>query len=335
LPLIKENFLTDAEKEKIEEKIWNNSNNYQNLPITGLFGHVLLELPSKDPSAVENLVRRYLFENKSESLFSSLLLEDIIAATHIEVFPSAAQATDYFEKLVSWRMKKSNEEAPFEYHFPTNEDQIGNLIGWALAISVVPKLPDEALTKDNFDKLRIFYENVDAPATIRAFPYFTADTMLIEEVENLIRKGLYDQNANKVAYSSYALLKWKELNNCQIPDSLIPRLIHLIESNRMIGLSALIWTANQMYNKDYLLAEDIESLKEALPVIFDSTDYTNIPPSSRESGSISLVRAACIRLARDILDKDKDPEKNSKLIQILEQAKQDALPEVRFASETP
>jgi NAD-dependent SIR2 family protein deacetylase len=323
LPLIKENFLTDAEKEKIEEKIWNNSNNYQNLPITGLVNYcVLLELPSKDPSTVKNLVRRYLFENKSESLFSSLLLQNIIAAANHEVFPSAAQATDYFEKLVSWRMKKSN------------EDQIGDLIGCVLAISIVPKLPDEALTKANFDKLRNFYDNVEAPATVMAFPYFAANTMFVKEVENLIKKGLCGHDVNKLAYSSYALLKWKELNNCQIPDSLISRLIYMIESTRMISLSALIWTANQMYNKDYLLAEDIESLKEALPVIFDSTDYANISPSSRESVSISLVRAACVRLARDILDKDKDPEKNSKLIQILEQAKQDALPEVRFAEIT-
>lgn len=97
----------------------------------------------------------------------------------------------------------------------------------------------------------------------------------------------------------------------------------------MTGLTALLWTANQMYNKDYLSESDADSLVEILPVIFDNSDYKNISPSSREAVIASLVRAACVRLARDILSKSQD--KNSELLRILENAKQDALPEVRFA----
>jgi len=84
-----------------------------------------------------------------------------------------------------------------------------------------------------------------------------------------------------------------------------------------------------MYNKGYLSEGDIESLVEVLPVIFDNTDYRNISLASREVVSVSLLRAACVELARDILNKSQD--QNCELLRVLEEARQDALPEVRFA----
>ena len=58
-----------------------------------------------------------------------------------------------------------------------------------------------------------------------------------------------------------------------------------------------------MCDKGYLKKEELESLAEIVPVVFDNSDYKNIALYSRESVSISLVRAACVRLARSILDK--------------------------------
>jgi hypothetical protein len=133
----------------------------------------------------------------------------------------------------------------------------------------------------------------------------------------------------KVASSAFALLKWREVDESPAIDRLISRLVYLLGSNLRSGLPALLWTAGQMYAKDYLSDGNVESLVESVPVVFDSADYKNISPSSRESVSISLVRAECVRLARDILNKQED--KSGELLRILEEAKRDALPEVRFA----
>jgi len=84
--------------------------------------------------------------------------------------------------------------------------------------------------------------------------------------------------------------------------------------------------------KKYLSDESTESLVEILPVIFDNAGYRNISPSGRESVSVSFVRAACVRLARDIVSNGRN--KNDELLRILEEAKKDALPEVRFAEMT-
>lgn len=84
-----------------------------------------------------------------------------------------------------------------------------------------------------------------------------------------------------------------------------------------------------MYSKGYLSDDDVESLIDSLPVIFDNTDYKSISPFSLDSVSVSLARAECARLARIILNNSPIP--CSELLRVLEEAKQDALPEVRFA----
>lgn len=100
----------------------------------------------------------------------------------------------------------------------------------------------------------------------------------------------------------------------------------------MIGLPALLWTVNQMYKRNYLSNGEAESLMEILPVIFDNLEYGSISPSSHESVSASLVRAACVRLAKDITNKGHS--ENRELLRLIEEAREDALPEVRFAEST-
>lgn len=331
LPLLKNGFLTDDERWNIAEKIWGAAPDYQELPETGLLKYVLLELPAQDTATVKYLVRKYLFEAEGENLFEPSLLMDIenaAQAENLKEHPGKDQAADYFGRLVVWRAKHIDID-PLGFSDQV-EKQKGELIGAVLSRSVVPVLPAAVLTEENFDKLYSFYSEVDSPEAVMAFAYFAAaNTCFIDRVEKIIRRGLQEQNSNRVAYSSYALLKWRELNNSPATARLITRLIYLIGSNRMVGLPALLWTANQMYNKGYLSKVDVEPLVEILPVIFDTTDYRNFSQASREAVSVSLLRAACVTFARDMLNESED--KNSELLRVLEEARQDALPEVRFA----
>ena len=99
----------------------------------------------------------------------------------------------------------------------------------------------------------------------------------------------------------------------------------------MTGMAGLLWTANRMLDEGFLTSSDVESLAEVVPLIFDSSAYADTSPWSREAASVSLVRASCVRLARDILSATAD--ENSELLEVLEAARSDALPEVRFAVE--
>ena len=333
LPLLEAKFLQESECQKVKEKIWGEMPDYKALPKTGLLTYVLLELPAQDSIAVRNIVRQYLFEAEGDTLFELFLLMDIASASNAEgvsEYPDEDQAADYFSRLVAWR-PKHNDNDPLGFS-ERKEERKCKWIGAAIAQSVVPGLPATALTEENFGQLYSFYSEVDSPEAVIAFVYFSAvNACFADRVEKLIRQGLQEQDGNKVAYASYALLKWRELEgDSQATNRLISRLIYLIGSNRMIGLPALLWTANQMYSNNFLSEGDIESLVEILPVIFDNADYRCISHVSQEAVSISLVRAACVRLARDILIHQQGED--CELLRVLEEAKQDALPEVRFAT---
>lgn len=335
LPLLSSGFLTGDEQKRVAEKIWGGAPDYKELPETGLLKYVLLFLPSQNSRAVKALVRNYLFEASQDNLLDRGLLMDISNAAvgdGIKVYPNEKQASTYFERLVAWR-NSQNDSDPFGFR-NHNEKEKAELISNVLADSIIPSLPTEFLTAENFQKLYTFYSEVESTeASIKAFAYFAAaKNMHIERVEAILRQGMQAQHPNKVAHSAYALLKWRELQDSPATNRLILRLVHLIGSSRMTGLSALLGAATLMYNKDYLSKKDVESLIEILPVIFDNTDHRNISPSSREAVSASLVRAASVRLVRDILSKTKS--KNSELHRVLEEARQDALPEVRFAETT-
>lgn len=334
LPLIKHQFLTDAECQKIALKIWGESPDYRVIPETGLLNYVLLELPNHNHPEVQNLIRKYLFESKDDDLFNRQFLMDVANAAqaeNIKEFPTEEQAVYLFEKLVSWK-REINENDIFGDSNQVQKET-SELISQVLSRSVVPSLPKEALNEENFQKLYELYVEIDVPEILMAFPYFAvSNEIFVERVENIIKKSFQSIDANRLAYVSYAILAWRDLQDSDAVNRLIKRFIYFIASNRTQGLAALLWTANQMYKKEYLSSEDIESLIEILPIIFDSTDYQRIDSYSKESVSISFTRAACVRLARDILNNA--AEKNTELERILEVAKQDPLPEVRFAEAT-
>jgi hypothetical protein len=334
LPLIRNGFLTDEESGKIANKVWGDVPDYQSLPQTGLLTSVLLEIPAQDRAAVRNRVRQYLFEAQDSALFNPSLLTDIGYATQadrVNELPLEIQAVDYFGRLVSWRPPKDSGD-PFGFA-NREEKRVGELIGRVLAYSIVPALPVESLTQANFDKLRSFYVQVDAPATIIALSYFAAtDDRFVGDTERCIRLGLQSTNAKMVAFSAHALLRWGELATSSVIDRLTSRLIYLLGSNQRSGLPAVLWTARQMYSKGYFSEDEVESLADSLPVIFDNADYARTSPFSEESVSVSLVREECVRLARDILNCGSTQQ--GELVRVLDEAKQDALPEVRFAEMT-
>lgn len=144
---------------------------------------------------------------------------------------------------------------------------------------------------------------------------------------------MQDKEAYKAIYSAYALLKWSDLQ-AEAPAviGLSSRLIYLVGSSRMSGLSGLsdlLLIVNKVYGKGILLGGDVEALIEVVPMIFDNSGYKSVSHYSKEAVGISLVRAACVKLAKDLLEKEGAGDEE--LLRILTEGENDALPEVRFA----
>lgn len=333
LPLIKSGFLSEIEKETIAEKIWANSPNHWPLPETGLFTYVLLELPHKNTDETRKAISNYLFNAPDEKLFEPAFLQDVRNAStspEVKLRPNNIEASLYFQRLINWR-PNTHSKGPFG-GLDQTQSRIASAIGGVVSRSIVPALPRESITKENFQNLYSFIMEVDSPETIIALPYFAnTDPSVLATVETTIKKWLRSTNTHQVAYSSYAILIWREMENSPLIEGLILALISLIASTRA-GLAALIWTANELYKKGFLSKINIESLIEITPIIFDNVDYPTIESSSREAVSASLVRASCVRLARDLIKGQ--ASKNEELIRVLNDAKIDPLPEVRFSEDT-
>lgn len=331
LPLVKSNFLTKAESEKISEKIWGANPEYNKVPDTGLYTYVLLELPAPDRSKVRDLVRRNLFRSSNDYLFNRQKLTDLISAAcdeNIRECPSEEESVDLFDKLLKWK-KIAEDDSPLAFSKQENR-HMARLIGETLSRCVMPTFPKSELTEENFEKLNHLYNKLESSESLPAFVYFAAaNDEFAPRAEKLIRQAFQSQDANMIAHASRAVLRWRDLESCSMVDRLILRLVYLIESNRTLGLSALLWTANEMLKKGYLAHPEVGLLAEMTPIIFDDADYRNVSHLSRESVSVSLVRAECVKLANNLLSKCET--NHDELLRIQTEGRIDALPEVRFA----
>lgn len=351
LPLIEKGFLKSSEVESLATGIWGETPNYEHLPnIKDLFPHAFLLLPVPDEQQVMALVQRHLYETSDDILIAtekelrSFPSQEIQRAITVyasmanaavneqtRLLPSAEQASILFERLMMWRPWKSGDS-----YFDFEAGQRGRLtesICNALSYAILPALSNEAKSAEQFNKLKAFYSEVDgAIAALPALVYFVSiNDEIALDVERLVRKALQGRDSRDVAYAANALHRWSELSESKdLPQfkSLVSRLIIIIDSGRAVGLQQLLWMAGELFKKQQLSNEQIETLKEALINAFDISDYSNIDPNSREAINASSIREESVKLAKIICDQSLG---NCNLEGMIKKSHLDALPEVRFA----
>jgi hypothetical protein len=333
LPLIKNETLTDEESNKLAIKLWGKTPIYEDLPYTGLYSHALLALPTIDRKETNALISRHLFDAEDTLFFTSKHLVGIVGAAHSKsnaLHPNSEQAAKCFDRLVAWR--PSMEEDDLFGTISSKQRNLTEDISKALSFSITPSLAPSDITVERFEKLFAFYSDVGIFPAMISFSYFiglNSDIALI--VERIIRKGLQGHTSQEVVSAAHSLLKWKESaitgRLMQPPTNLLSKVIYLIESARPVGLHSLIWYANEILKKDGLSSADVEALVDCVPDLFDGANYCDIRPNSREAVTASLVRESCVKLAIELMN----IAPNEKLKIMIEAAKCDALPEVRFA----
>ncbi len=334
LPLVKNGTLTEKELNRLAIRLWGKNPDYKILPNTGLLLHVLLTLPAIDRHKANALMSRLLFDAEDALFFTSNHLSGLIGAATSKpnpLLPGSTQAAKCFDRLVSWRPSTEDDD-PLGMRSWKRKALIED-IGEALSHCITPSLAADDITVQRFEKVLTFYTDVGVLPVIKALPYFaglSGDIAAI--VETAIRKGVQGRSADEVGWSAHALYKWKELAADRKvllppPDNLLSKMIYLIESGRTVGLPTLLWHAGEMIKKDWLLSADVDALADCIPDLFDAADYSGIRPSSREAVTASLIRETCVKLAGDVMK----VAPREKLKAMLEAAKDDALPEVRFA----
>jgi hypothetical protein len=328
LPLHQHGYLTKQESEKLTEKIWGKAPNYQALPETGLFKFLLLALPSNNPQAVRALIATSLYKEiniEQIDIYQWIEMANAAQNKTANLLPSPDQATSLFNSVVHLRQKESAH--PFD-----QSEQIGSALGYALTFSIVKSLPIEQLGEENFNRVLKFMESFNEPSVLLALPYFVKNKPEHStRIEKIISECLQKRESKFSNYAAWAIVKWREIDSTAPIEKLIVRLVYLIGSGRTRGLAGWIDAANELLKNAWLNSEQIQSLKENIPVVFESTNYVNIDIHDQWNPvDIPLIRTACAGIAKTILQKAHSNDSINHLVSV---AKNDPIPEVRHAAE--
>ncbi|HCR2172404.1 TPA: SIR2 family protein [Enterobacter roggenkampii] len=329
LPLIRNGFLRDDELKRIKEKLWA-GNDYTFLPETGLLKFTLIELAYDEKVNIEKTVRNFLYEKIDSHLYDYGFLSELVnaALSDVKLKPTHIQAAKIFDKLVAWeRTGESDSKINLGGY---DQKDLRDMIGKTLSRCIVPSLQLNELTTKNLEKIHDLYLREDSSDIILAFPFFSIDKDNASKIEKVIIKGLQSMDVRKVSSSAFAILKMTEFSESEITDRLITRLVYLACSNRDCGMVSVLWTINELVLKEKIKKKDMNSLADILPILFDSYNYYTKSKYKSDSNTDSLVRASCVKLAKNLFPHLNDSNK-TEFEKMLEEARSDALPEVRFA----
>lgn len=328
-PLIKNNYLNAKELESIERKVWGDPANYKVIPKLGVLDHALLQLSNNDNKNLAPVVRKHLFEsNNLIDIHTLLSIKNLILNEKCRELPTKKQADNIFKTLTAWRFTPKNTDIPEFFSNDNEERRLAKEIAFTLNHAITPYLGKSNLNDVNLNRLIGFYQKTETFEALPSFVYFTKNSdVAIDLLTENIREGFYKEDVRKVVSSATALLNWCKFDFNDALKPLISKLIYSINLNRTSGLTTLIYTANKLYSLNYLSRENISTLIEVIPIIFDGTAYENVDPTSSLAINVTSVRSESVKLARNLLEDNSDNE----LLRIIEEAKTDPLPEVRFA----
>lgn len=334
LPLIRHDVLKSEELDKLAAVLWGTNPDYKSLPGVALYSHALLTLPAPDRERANSAIACHIFEAGIGLFFTVKHLAALIGASQLKstpLLPDAKQALFLFDRFVAWR---PNPPVSNPFGFGSQDQDLTPQVGRSLCLCVLPALPSAEITEQRFEQLMALYTDAHASSVVMALPFFTGvNERITNQVASLIRKGMRGRSSGDVSGSAHALYQWVSLAAAdkapKPPDNLFMQLVNLIESKRTVGLTALLWTAGQLLTKSWLPASEVKILVECLPELFHSVDYKNIDPTSEEAVTSSLIRTQCVRLTLELIKESSDQT----LVDLIESAKADPLPEVRFATQ--
>lgn len=324
-PLVIFDVLNEEEKQKLCNKLWGKNPTYESFPQVGFYPHAFLSLPSKDYQRVKSLLSSYLYEN--DNCYENSVIAGIASIAIDEdckMLPTREQALELFDKLTMWRIGDKLDPLGM------NESELLYKIRWinyALVQSILPMFELEDFSQENFRKLQSFCKENDTVRILPALTFFTKNASFIDIIHSLIKNNFYQADNKRVGWAAEAIYTWRKIDEISpIVNQLVTRLIYSININQT-NLVSILSIVYRLLNFKYLSNNDKELLSETLPIFFDSTSYELINEKSIVGANISIIRKLCVMLGDNL---SKNGMESTELLRIIEEAKTDPLPEVRY-----
>lgn len=347
LPLCEAGVLDAELKEKLIAKLWRGRDNSIPAVMSHFYANGLLRLECPYPE-------RFIEETKNEvfgveelkigtSSLSILDLMKVLASDEkYRILPNNQQAFTYFETLTQWRPEKQNENERGIHRSPDIEKQkeLAQEVTEVLSFAIVPNLAQSQISDENFLRLQELWEyleEVELPRSglLSAFIVFALQLRKYRElVSELIKKALL-VDAASVHDGIQAILKWAS----KVSGKKVPKDIKMLKNLTVSlvtptidskSLMQALWGCLELAKKELLSDENCRNLIDILPILFDSHEYRRFSLNSAESVNPPIIRKEIVLLAKALINSQK--VENQELEDIIEKARTDALPEVRFAA---
>ncbi len=318
---------------------------------TGLLLNTFAEFPAPNGIDAEKRVRGRLFGINVEQLLSpsrstgmidlmgpQIFLQSISqAAGRKKLLPTNEQAVALFDALVTWpsfSARSPHSELPIisGYLRRTNA-RIAQLIGDALAGSIIPSLSSSELNETRAKALLELIRKAHVFSAIEGLPYFAISRDdVFEQIVQTIRRAVSSTRFDEAVSGLLAVGKWAEFDQPRsqqaLPGELVGQVLSSIATRQTTGLAALLYCCFRLLQRHRLVPNDITVLCQRLDELFIETAYDSVEPNSRGSVSVSLIRANCVRLCRALREAG---SREPILSEWMDAAGSDPLPEVRFA----
>ena len=343
------NVLNPDEAAAFGKALWSDVDTQENaLPQnTGLSPSALLLLPADDGIDVQARLRARLFNaDLREVMRLQRSTSTVGIGTKIDHLNSLTKATEFglslpadvavrmFDEIIVWEQQTTNRQDPFAASFVKGFNNGMRLAaGYLLTMAVVPALRVEQRTEERARSLMAFVTRTRSWTSLGALPLFLPSAQGAEDdIISMIRRGLIGSESQHVGSAALAISGWAKLVRDrtvpELPRSLVEQLIATIETCREIGLSAMLDAARTLLKDNFLLDEDLKRLMQTMSMIRSEFRYENVDFDTMRAVSVSLVRAECVKLAVALKGRVADEGTFQGWI---DEAKSDALPEVRFA----
>lgn len=347
LPFCQSELLDSELKAALFEKLWDTSEGISLKLDTFFYVNGLLSLGCPEQELYIERVRSNLFDNRDfnfDSRFADTL--EFITIYGIDekcpILPTSKQATAFFGKLVSWKVEDiENIEYTFWDGSPRKAaERLSKKISLALSFSIVPSLPQSQFSDENFQLLldfRTHLKSLNLPYNelLPAFVLFALKlSKYREKVADFIKFTLAVETKGFV-YGVRAILKWFESAGSARPSKQIKELRDLLVSvitptRDAQSLEEALWGCTKLLKQNGLSEENMQHLTRVLPILFEAYDYLHFNPYAIEAVKPPVVRKELVLLAKALINSQK--VENQELEDIIEKARTDALPEVRFAA---
>ncbi|GGE98168.1 SIR2 family NAD-dependent protein deacylase [Sphingomonas prati] len=326
--LSKRGLLSSAEAEEAAAALWANVDHEKPHlpPAQELMSHIFLDLPEPSPGLADRAFRADVVERILCGSASHIDFESLGGAANAArpLNLSSQEAETIAALLLAWEPS----DASRQFVLYNREEAFGR--AHALARAVLPAISDLGATDELAKQVLAMARR--APAFLETLPILAQrHPASAEHAYREIRRAMGSRDV-ETAYSAWrAIYAWIKLDQdgvLALPGALPADVVASVAARREPALLPALQRAEELILSDRMDNRGHEFVVEALDILHSDTAYSNQEREGLRADTLTMVRAACVRLANALAVKGVSDDVVARW---LDEAPDDPLPEVRYA----